>query len=497
MLQLLRYTMRNSGILMHITSLPNPYGVGTMGKCAFDFVDFLQRCGQTYWQILPLSPTGYGDSPYQAFSAYAGNHYLIDLDLLIQDGLLHADEVAAYSWGSEQTRVDYGCLYENRCKVLRCAYERFVPDQNYNRFVAENAFWLDDYGLFMALKSAFRGKPWQEWSVSLMMRLPGVLEACREEHKDEIQFQYFLQYMFFSQWEKLRAYANEKGIRIIGDVPIYVPLDSADVWTNTRLFQLNENCRPAKVAGCPPDSFNADGQLWGNPLYNWDKMRADNFSWWIQRLKAAARMYDVVRLDHFRGFESYWAVPAEDVTAIGGAWEKGPGMDLIDKIREKLPNLEFIAEDLGFVTPEVRKLQEESGYPGMKVLQFAFDSREEGNYLPYTYPENSVCYTGTHDNLTLVQWLQEAAPEDLSAAKAYLGLNEQEGYVRGMIRGCMSSVSRLCIVQMQDYLELGGQARMNCPGTQSGKNWTWRACPGFATKELAERILNTTRMYGR
>ena len=482
---------------MHITSLPNAYGVGSMGKCAYDFVDFLQQAGQSYWQILPLSPTGYGDSPYQAFSAYAGNHYLIDLDQLIGEGLLKPEEVTALFWGGDETRVDYGSLYENRSKVLRLAYERFVPGKAYNDFVAENEFWLSDYALFMALKAAFRGKPWQDWSVSLMMRLSGVLDSYRDELKDEIGFQYFLQYQFFRQWDALRSYANNKGIRIIGDVPIYVPLDSADVWAEPRLFQLNESCRPIKVAGCPPDSFNADGQLWGNPLYDWDKMKAGNFQWWIRRLKAAQRMYDVVRLDHFRGFESYWAVPAGDTTAVGGAWEAGPGMDFIRAIQKALPDLDFIAEDLGFVTPEVHKLQEDSGYPGMKVLQFAFDSREEGNYLPYTYPENSVCYSGTHDNLTLAQWLEEAAEEDIAAATAYLGLNDSEGKVRGMIRGCMSSVSRLCVVQMQDYLELGGEARMNFPGTLSGNNWTWRARPGFITEALTQRILETTRMFGR
>ena len=489
--------MRKSGILMHITSLPNAYGVGSMGKCAYDFVDFLCEAGQTYWQILPLSPTGYGDSPYQAFSAYAGNHYLIDLDQLIREGLLKQEEVTAFSWGNDETRVDYGCLYDNRSKVLHMAFERFVADDGYDRFVAQNESWLSDYALFMALKTAFRGKPWQEWPVNLMMRLGAVMDSYREELKEEIAFQYFLQYQFFRQWDALHSYANSKGIRIIGDVPIYVPLDSADVWANPRLFQLNEYCRPVKVAGCPPDSFNADGQLWGNPLYDWDKMKAEGFDWWIRRLQAAKRMYDMVRLDHFRGFESYWAVPAGDETAAGGAWEKGPGMDFIRAVQQNLPDLDFIAEDLGFVTPEVHQLQKDSGYPGMKVLQFAFDSREEGNYLPYTYPENSVCYSGTHDNLTLAQWLKEAAAEDIAEAEAYLGLNDREGQVRGMIRGCMSSNSRLCVVQMQDYLELGGEARMNFPGTLSGNNWTWRARKGFIKETLTKRVYETTKRYGR
>jgi len=330
-----------------------------------------------------------------------------------------------------------------------------------------------------------------------MMRFPEVIADCRRELSDTIRFQQFLQYLFFRQWKALRSYANEKGIRIIGDVPIYVPLDSADVWAEPQLFQLDASCRPKRVAGCPPDSFSADGQLWGNPLYDWDKMKKTGYQWWIRRLSAAARMYDVVRFDHFRGFESYWSIPAGDKTAAFGRWEKGPGMDFIDAVRTALPELDFIAEDLGYVTPEVRKLQEDSGYPGMKVLQFAFDSRESSDYLPHTYPVNSVCYSGTHDNLTMVQWLQEAAPEDIAFAKEYLGLSYEEGYLRGIIRGCMASVSRLCIIQMQDWLELGAFARMNFPGTLSSDNWSWRAEPGFITPELTKRICDTTRRYGR
>ena len=489
--------MRKSGILMHITSLPNPYGIGSMGKCGYDFVDFLSRAGQTYWQILPLSPTGYGDSPYQAFSTFAGNHYLIDIDQLIGQGLLMQEEADELSWGEDETRVDFGLLYENRTKLLYCAYKRFVPDGGYKRFVMENQDWLDDYALFMALKEHFRGKPWQSWSLCLMMRLPAVLDTYRQELRDTIEFHHFLQYIFFQQWKALRSYANEKGIRIVGDVPIYVPLDSADVWANPQLFQLDPSCRPKMVAGCPPDSFSADGQLWGNPLYDWEKMKQTGYEWWICRLKAAARMYDVVRLDHFRGFESYWSIPALDKTAINGSWQPGPGMDFIRAVQKALPDLDFIAEDLGFVTPEVRKLQEDSGYPGMKVLQFAFDSREAGDYLPHVYPVNSVCYSGTHDNLTMVQWFQEASDEDVNYARKYLGLNEEEGLIKGMIRGCMSSVSDTCIILMQDYLELDGSARMNFPGTLSSNNWTWRAKPGFITEELTQRIYETTRIYSR
>ena len=489
--------MRESGILMHISSLPSPYGIGTMGKCAYEFVDFLVEAGQRYWQILPLSPTGYGDSPYQSFSTFAGNHYLIDLDTLVEEGLLQQEEVDAVSWGSDPVRVDYGCLYENRNKLLRLAYERFAPTAEFEAFVRDNADWLEDYGLFMSLKERHHGEPWQRWSLSMMMRMEAVLADCRVEMADSIRFQMFLQYLFFRQWKELRAYANEKGIRIIGDVPIYVPLDSADVWANPGLFQLDAACRPKRVAGCPPDSFSADGQLWGNPLYDWDKMKKNNYTWWTHRLGAAAKMYDVVRFDHFRGFESYWSIPAGDKTAANGCWEKGPGMDFIDAVKAALPELDFIAEDLGFVTDEVRQLVEDSGYPGMKVLQFAFDSREASDYLPHTYPVNSVVYSGTHDNLTMAQWLEEAPKEDVAFAKVYLGLNEGEGIIRGILRGCMGSVSRLCIIQMQDWLELGAFARMNFPGTLSSDNWSWRAEEGYITPELTRQIHEMTRIYGR
>lgn len=489
--------MRKSGILMHISSLPNPYGIGSVGKCAYDFVDFLVEAGQSCWQILPLSPTGYGDSPYQSCSTYAGNHYLIDLDLLIAQGLLTQAEADAVAWSTDETRVDYGCLYNNRAGLLRKAYARFRPDDTFRQFVADNAQWLEDYALFMTLKAQFGGRDWQSWPEDLKLRRPEALARCREERKEDLSFQYFLQYTFFRQWEALRAYANGKGIRIIGDVPIYVPQDSADVWASPELFQLDADGRPTMVAGCPPDSFTAEGQLWGNPLYDWDKHKATGYAWWIRRLSAAARMYDVVRFDHFRGFESYWAVPAGDTTAAGGSWKIGPGMDFIRAVQQALPTLDFIAEDLGYVTPEVRKLQEDSGYPGMKVMQFAFDSRETADYLPHTYPVNSVCYSGTHDNFPLAQWLEEAAPEDVAMAKAYLGLNEQEGIIRGIIRGCMGSVSKLCVIQMQDYLELGVFSRMNFPGTLSSNNWTWRAEKGFLTKELTQRIYETTKRYGR
>ena len=489
--------MRKSGILMHISSLPGPYGVGSMGRAAYDFVDFLVSAGQSYWQILPLNPTGYGDSPYQSFSTFAGNHYLIDLDTLVDRGLLLPEELSCSDW--QDDRVDYGRLYTERMRLLKRAHSRFTETEEYLEFVQENAVWLEDYALFMAIKEHFHGRDWQCWSVSLLMRLESVMDAYRTELHDTIRFQYFLQYEFFRQWRALRGYANRQGIRIIGDVPIYVPLDSADVWANPELYQLDASRRPKVVAGCPPDSFSADGQLWGNPIYNWPRHRAEGYHWWIRRMKAAARMYDVVRFDHFRGFESYWAIPAGAKTAAAGSWQKGPGMDFVGAIQAALPDLDIIAEDLGYVTEEVRQLLSDSGYPGMKAMEFAFDTREPSSryYQPHCYPENSVVYSGTHDNHTLKQWFEETKPEDVEHAVGYLGLNPGEGYIWGMIRGAMSSVSKLCIIQMQDYLEIGAEGRMNHPGTLSAANWTWRAQPGFASAALAAKIRTMTVRYER
>ena len=489
--------MRQSGILMHITSLPGPYGVGTMGENAYKFVDFLQSAGQSCWQILPLNPTGYGDSPYQSFSSWAGNPYLIDLDILVKEGLLRQEELEGICWETTPNRVDFGLQYTRRYPILRTAHERFVPGEEYDTFCRENTFWLNNYALFMAIKDALGGAPWLTWPEGLKTCRPEALEEQRQKLRKDLDFYRFLQYQFFRQWKALRRYANEKGIRIIGDIPIYVPLDSADVWANPHLFQLDSSLRPTSVAGCPPDSFTADGQLWGNPLYDWPIHEKTGYRWWIRRLSAAAAMYDVVRIDHFRGLESYWSVPAQDETAKNGHWCPGPGMSFVHAVREALPGLDFIAEDLGYITPEVRKLQQDSGYPGMKVLEFAFDSREESDYLPHLYPVDSVCYTGTHDNPPLGQWLEEAAPEDVACAKAYLGLNQEEGYIWGIIRGAMSSVSRLCVVQLQDYLELGMGARMNQPGSLSCANWTWRAVGNQLTPALAEKIRSVTKRYGR
>ena len=490
---------RSSGILMPISSLPSPHGIGTLGAEARKFVDFLADAGQSWWQILPVGPTSYGDSPYQSFSAYAGNPYLIDLDLLCEDGLLTPAEVNAVSWGTDPARVDYSAIYNGRFPLLHLAMERgWERDADKAKaFSEENDAWLPDYALFMALKRHFGMSAWTEWpDEDIRLRRPEAVARYREELADDIRLFTYIQYLFFRQWEALRSYAHEKGIGIIGDLPIYVAMDSADVWADPRAFQLDERNVPAEVAGVPPDYFTADGQLWGNPLYDWDAMKADGYTWWIRRIAGASRLYDILRIDHFRGLESYWAVPYGETTAKVGRWVKGPGMDLMNVLTEKFPNIQFIAEDLGYLTPEVRQLLEDSGLPGMKVLQFAFDSREAANYLPHTYPRHCVCYAGTHDNSTLMGWKDEAAPADIAMAREYLGLHDEEGFNWGVLRGGQSSVADLFIAQMQDYLGLGSEARMNTPGILGG-NWQWRMLPGQITDELTARIARMTSLYGR
>ncbi len=489
--------MRESGVLMHITSLPGDFGVGTMGKTAFAFVDFLKQAGQRCWQILPLTPTGYGDSPYQSCSTYAGNPYLIDLQLLIDSGLLKEEEVRAVHWGDRADKVDFGLLYQNRTKVLRIAYSRFDDAAALDAFCRQHSSWLSDFALFMALKDKFHGAPWYQWEDALKFRQPDAIWAARQELKEEIRFYCFVQYLFYAQWNALRSYAHESGLRIIGDVPIYVPYDSADVWSNPEYFQLDEGLAPVAVAGCPPDAFSADGQLWGNPLYRWDRMEKDGFSWWLRRLTAAGELYDVVRMDHFRGLEAYWSVPYGEPTARDGKWIKGPGMKFINAVKNGLPELEMIAEDLGFLTQEVLDLRDDSGFPGMKILGFAFDSRDPSDYLPHTYPRNSVCYTGTHDNMTTRQWFETASSDAVQYAKEYMHLTEDEGLVWGVVRTAMASVSDLCITPMQDLLNLGGEARMNFPGTQTDANWTWRADCRCMDSALAERLYAMTKLYGR
>lgn len=489
--------MRCSGILMHITSLPGPYGIGTLGKQAFSFVDFLEAAGQRCWQILPLNPTGYGDSPYQSCSTFAGNHYLIDLDILVEEGLLERADLDGIAWCRREDKVDFGLLYDHRLQVLRKAYGRFRGGDGFRAFLDRHAAWLPDFGLYMALKGRYGGKPWYEWDESVKFRVPDAIAACRRELADEIRFFGFTQYLFFRQWEALRAYAHSKDIRIIGDVPIYVPYDSVDVWTNTGMFMLDDQLRPIDVAGCPPDAFSADGQLWGNPLYRWDAIAADGYRWWLERMGAAGQWYDTVRLDHFRGFEAYWAIPYGDADARGGRWIKGPDMDFVRALKTGLPGLDIIAEDLGYLTREVRELRDGSGWPGMKILEFAFDLREPANYLPHTYTKNSVCYTGTHDNLTMRQWFDTADADSVQYACDYMGLTRKENWVWESIRTAYATVSDTVIIQMQDFLDLGAEGRMNFPGTLTDLNWTWRAKDGIIGKSLAEKIKKLTEIYCR
>ena len=489
---------RASGILLPISALPSPYGIGTLGKAAYAFADFLHAAGQKYWQLLPLGPTSYGDSPYQSFSTFAGNPYFIDLDLLAEEGLLDKEDLAAADWGNDPRYVDYGKIYEVRFDVLRRAFlrGRERDREAVERFQAENP-WLKNYALYMAVKAHFGMKSWLEWpDEAIRVRAPEAVARYEKELAEDVAFYTYLQYLFFKQWGELREYIHSLGIRIIGDLPIYVAMDSADVWAEPEFFQLGEGNIPTEVSGVPPDYFSADGQLWGNPLYDYDRMRQDGFGWWIRRVEGASRLFDVIRIDHFRGLESYWAVPYGAETAREGRWRKGPGMDLVGVLTQWFHGLDIIAEDLGFLTPEVHQLLRDSGLPGMKVLEFAFDAREPSNYLPHTYERNCVCYVGTHDNETVMQWREQADRADVTFARKYLSLNEAEGFHWGMIRGGMSSVADTFVAQMQDYLGLGAEGRMNTPGTL-GNNWRWRLLPGEASPALARKIRRYAHMYGR
>ncbi len=491
---------RASGILLPVSSLPSRYGIGCFSGEAREWIDFLKKAGQSYWQVLPLSPTGYGDSPYQGFSSFAGNPYFIDLEALEAEGLLTRTECESADFGSDPARVDYGKLYENRLSLLRLAYSRsgIGTDPDFIGFVRENADWLDDYALFMAVKKRFGGAPFFEWAEDIRKRWGYSLDYYRRECYFEIEFYKYTQYLFWKQWKELKRYANENGIRIIGDVPIYVALDSADAWASPELFEFGADGMPASVAGCPPDAFSADGQLWGNPLYRWEYHRQTGYDWWCRRLAHCFKLYDVVRIDHFRGFDAYYSIPYEDRTARGGHWEKGPGIELFRTLNEKLGKKEIIAEDLGFLTPSVQKLLADSGYPGMKVIEFAFDPREESDYLPHSYDRNCVVYTGTHDNETLVQWYRGLDAESREFAQEYMNnaaTPEAERYW-DFIRLAMMSTADTCVVPVQDYLGLGEEARLNHPSTL-GSNWTWRLLPGVLTGELAEKIYRLTRISAR
>ena len=494
---------RTAGILLPIFSLPSPYGIGCFSQSAYDFVDWLKAAGQTYWQILPLGPTSYGDSPYQSFSTFAGNPYFISLEALIEEGVLTKKECEAADMGNKKQDIAYKKLYENRYPLLRRAYERsnITENQDYLRFVEENRWWLSDYALFMAVKGRFDGVAWTQWAEDIRLRYGYAMDYYRRELYFEIEFHQYLQFKFFEQWYALKDYANKQGIRIVGDIPIYVAMDSADVWAKPELFQLNEQNIPCAVAGCPPDGFSADGQLWGNPLYRWDYHRNTGYDWWISRLSYCFRLYDVVRIDHFRGFDEYFSIPYGAETAKEGHWEKGPGIDLFRHVEWRLGRREVIAEDLGYVTDSVRRLVWESGFPGMKVLEFAFDSRDSGaanDYLPHNYIENSVAYTGTHDHETITGWFQSITEKERQKAREYLCdyLTPDDALYHAFIALIMRSSAKTCIIPLQDYLGLDNGSRINKPSTV-GTNWRWRITEKQLSDKLREEIRETALRYGR
>ena len=490
--------MRSGGILLPIFSLPGPYGIGTMGKEAREFVDFLQAAGQRYWQILPICPTSYGDSPYQTFSTFAGNPYLIDLRELHRMGLLTPKDYRNVDWEDADGRIHYGAMYQKRYPILRRAYMRFraAPPADYQDFCCREAHWLEDYALFMALKEAQGGAAWQEWPEALRRRETEAMDEACTATGEEQEFWKCVQYLFYRQWAALKEYANSRGVFIIGDLPIYVSGDSVDVWANPGQFQLDENLVPKEVAGVPPDPFTADGQLWGNPLFDWETMERDGYQWWIRRVAHQCKIYDVVRMDHFRGFEAYYAVPYGAPNARNGQWRKGPGIALFRALEAALGKQNMIAEDLGFLTDGVRQLLRESGLPGMKVLEFAFNSREDSDYLPHNYDKHCTVYTGTHDNSTVLGWMKTADPADVAYATEYLRLNSKEGFHWGMMRGAWSSVGDLAVVQMQDVLGLDDSARINTPSTV-GDNWCWRMPPKSLRAALARKLRREMEIYRR
>ncbi len=482
---------------MHITSLPSPYGIGTFGSEAEAFVDWLKSAGQKYWQVLPIGPTGYGDSPYQSFSTFAGNPLLIDLDDLVKSGLIKKESCTSADYGADPSFVDYEKVCRTKMAILREAYSNFDENVSYLAFIKSEAAWLDDYALFMAVKEENGGVSWSEWNDDLRLRKPQALEAAAERLEKEIGFWKFVQFIFYSQWERLKSYANKNGIKIIGDIPIYVSPDSSDVWANSYLYEMDRECRPKRVAGVPPDYFSATGQLWGNPLYNWEAMKKENYSWWISRIEKATELYDVVRIDHFRAFDTYWAIPYGEKTAVNGKWEKGPGMDLWNAVKKQLVSVPIIAEDLGDIFDSVKELLKASGFPGMRVLQFGFNPNNDDNdHLPHRYPFNSVCYTGTHDNSTIVGWYKAADPKTKAMCRRYIKPRFFEKINKAMIRELYKSTTGLAIVPMQDVAGLDDRARMNTPSTLGG-NWKWRAEKRLFSESNARFMREMAETYYR
>ena len=492
-------TKRSSGVLMHITSLPGEFGIGTFGKSAYDFVDFLEETKQTYWQILPLTTTSYGDSPYQSFSAVAGNLNLIDFSLLKEDGLLEESDYVNVNFGDNPEKVDYALLFEARRPIL----EKAVANTSKNnevlaeieKFEAENSSWLADYAEYMAIKESFGYKSFIHWDEDIKKGEQAAREKYRTELQDSIRYYTVTQYFFFKQWLALKEYANEKGIKIIGDMPIYVSADSVEMWTMPELFKVDANNEPLYVAGCPADDFSPTGQLWGNPIYDWEKHKEQGFSWWIYRVQESFKIYDVLRIDHFKGFSDFWQIDKDAENAVNGTWEAGPGIELFQKIKEQLGDLPIVAENLGFIDAKAEKLLDDSGYPGMKILQFAFPG-EDNLDRPHHYTQNSVAYTGTHDNDVVNGWYEKLSESEKELVSEYLNRRDEEKITEAMIRGIYSSVSDYAIVTMQDLLDKDATSRMNVPSTVGG-NWEWRMLAEDLTEERKEFLRNITVRYSR
>lgn len=493
--------MRAAGILLHISSLPSDYGIGTFGQEAYKFVDFLKNSGIRYWQVLPLGHTGFGDSPYQSFSTFAGNPYFIDFDILIKKGFLTYDDLSRLTGYENATSVDYGKIYSDRFNILKIAFAKFKlsPDNNFVDFCRNEAHWLNDYAIYMSIHSQTQSS-WHCWGDGLKKRLPEYISAFAENNAEEIEFWKFVQYEFFTQWNALKRYANENGVKIIGDLPIYVSDDSADVWANPTLFDLDENLNAVNVAGVPPDAFSSDGQLWGNPVYKWENHKKSDYTWWKNRFDAAFKMYDVVRIDHFRGFESFYSIPAGSPTAAYGKWLPGPGIEFFRALNlTDKDNFKIIAEDLGIITPEVKKLLNDCGYAGMKILQFAFNAdiySNDGGYLPHSIPENSIVYSGTHDNLPTARWWQNESEENRKFCLEYAGWDNADNICDKIIGMAFATAAKLAIIPMQDWLSLGEESRMNCPSTKEG-NWQWRMKKDDISPALAQKILRKVQIYRR
>lgn len=490
---------RGAGILLSVSSLPSNYGIGTLGEEAYQFVDLLVEAGQKYWQVLPVGPTSYGDSPYQSFSAFAGNPYFIDLDILIKEKLLKKSEIMSYQWGKKEDEVDYEAIYQHRFQILKLAYNNSLHKQikEYEDFCKEQSFWLDDYSFYMALKIYFDNKEWLLWDEDICYRKESAIRNYMILLKEEIDFWKFCQFKFHEQWNKLKAYTNKKGIKIIGDIPLYVAMDSADVWVHGQLFELDERKKPIHVAGVPPDCFSTTGQRWGNPLYNWDEMEQEDFYWWRARMKSCSSLYDVIRIDHFIGIVRYYAIPSDSETAKRGKWRKGPGSKLTDIIKESIGNAQIIAEDLGVIVPSVRRLIKKTGWPGMKVLEFAFDGRSDNEYLPHNYKDNNcIVYGGTHDNETIVGFFQGKTKKESEYSYRYMNVKKKNDIPDAVIRLAYQSIASVAVFQMQDILKLDNHGRMNTPSTV-GTNWKWRLCKGQFTEAEAGKLNDLAIIYGR